>query len=850
MKLKGKKISEVPQKSELNGEELIPFAQNNDNGSVTVDTLAKYAYDKEGGDFTSRLAYDVQVPGIEFIADRAEKDASGNIITDTYITRSTAKNAMTDALKEQLPNAIKNIKEGLITPDMLSEETKQLFGAEKIINFPDNEDIIVNSSEQLTFADKSYNPIIYSGMGCKRLRKHMVNGVNTLTQNIFSDENTRYIIQYEYDLQGNTVTIPEWCILDFQGGRITNGNIILANTLLLGHVSFSESCAVSGSCSNRSILVDWFGAKNDGVSDNTNVIKNVIKLAYNSTEHSNSSFNKVSPIIEFGYGVYLVKSTLIDENSSLKYGSFIFRGDGIVGTTIKYLGGSDSYLFYNKEIFAYTEFNNIKFVGNDDNRFMYLYSSASTGSIVQSITFNACRFAQFKNITTCEGNTMCSEVSFNMCKVVYFPNTESELFVFNNLQALNWRFYGTDIEQTRGTIFKILQGVYISMYSCSIIPFEGTVISVPSTADKTQFWLTNTPSVAMYSCRFEIRDHSQLLNINSNAYLQFIFNTCSMGGFNISDTTDIYTIDITSPNNINQVKLIFNDCSNFLKYRYKVIGNNNSYSGWVESYFNNCIVDINAILSKSMLPLSNDMPAAPEGSPKFFINGEYISYMSDNSVRNGMSPVNYIGKSKTNQHLTSNLAAGGKVTFDNSNFFKINSYVGGITLNIRPSTDVYINIVNSEGTIIYGRFTIKAWTYFNQTIYVGKRITEEDYVIMTITNKSETTTAYIEGFCEITTSVQSYHTLTLANKLSELNIKQNGLMAYHDTHNMPVVWDGNSSCWRDANGFRTIDYHKGDTNSRPTPNTADIGYIYFDTDLNKPIWWVTNRWVDANGDTV
>lgn len=154
MKLKGKKISEISQKLELTGDELLPFAKDGDNGSVSIDTVARYAYDKEGGDFTSRLAYDVQVPGVELIADRAEKDAFGNVITDTYITRSGAKNAMVNALQEQLPDAVANIKDAFITPNMLTEETKQLFGAEKIINFPDNEDIALNSSKQLTFADK------------------------------------------------------------------------------------------------------------------------------------------------------------------------------------------------------------------------------------------------------------------------------------------------------------------------------------------------------------------------------------------------------------------------------------------------------------------------------------------------------------------------------------------------------------------------------------------------------------------------------------------------------------------------------------------------------------------------
>lgn len=39
-------------------------------------------------------------------------------------------------------------------------------------------------------------------------------------------------------------------------------------------------------------------------------------------------------------------------------------------------------------------------------------------------------------------------------------------------------------------------------------------------------------------------------------------------------------------------------------------------------------------------------------------------------------------------------------------------------------------------------------------------------------------------------------------------------------------------------------------NTRPTLTTNDIGFNFFDTDLNKPIWWAGTKWVDANGDIV
>ena len=53
------------------------------------------------------------------------------------------------------------------------------------------------------------------------LKKNLVNGVNTLTQEMLSATNTKYIIKYNYTL-GEDITIPENCILEFDGGNIAN----------------------------------------------------------------------------------------------------------------------------------------------------------------------------------------------------------------------------------------------------------------------------------------------------------------------------------------------------------------------------------------------------------------------------------------------------------------------------------------------------------------------------------------------------------------------------------------------------------------------------------------------------
>lgn len=53
------------------------------------------------------------------------------------------------------------------------------------------------------------------------LKKNLVNGVNTLTQEMVSNKNTKYVIKYNYVLSENII-IPTGCILDFDGGNIAN----------------------------------------------------------------------------------------------------------------------------------------------------------------------------------------------------------------------------------------------------------------------------------------------------------------------------------------------------------------------------------------------------------------------------------------------------------------------------------------------------------------------------------------------------------------------------------------------------------------------------------------------------
>ena len=141
-----------------------------------------------------------------------------------------------DKIKDAESDAISNFSSQRVTPDMLSESTKQFINASgggTINNLADDEDLVsVDKGENLSvlkFADRAYNLETHIGMGYKILRRNIMDGKNILTQDMVNQPHTIYMIQYDFDLDGATIKIPEGCILDFQGGGIVNGKVFSDN---------------------------------------------------------------------------------------------------------------------------------------------------------------------------------------------------------------------------------------------------------------------------------------------------------------------------------------------------------------------------------------------------------------------------------------------------------------------------------------------------------------------------------------------------------------------------------------------------------------------------------------------
>lgn len=130
---------------------------------------------------------------------------------------------------------------------------KPLLGVIKSV-LPDNEDLALSEPDKdgntyISIKDRDYAPNSFSGMGRTILRKNLVdmddsvygeNMINMLTQEMVAYPNTVYEIRYDFNLNGETITIPENCVLDYQGGSLNNGKLIYNDTFVLGIVNINN----------------------------------------------------------------------------------------------------------------------------------------------------------------------------------------------------------------------------------------------------------------------------------------------------------------------------------------------------------------------------------------------------------------------------------------------------------------------------------------------------------------------------------------------------------------------------------------------------------------------------------
>lgn len=72
--------------------------------------------------------------------------------------------------------------------------------------------------------------------------------------------NIRYVIRHTFDLGGSSVTIPAGCVLEFDGGSLSNGTIVGNNTSIVNNSNrlILKNVLLSGNFDNNRLIAEWF----------------------------------------------------------------------------------------------------------------------------------------------------------------------------------------------------------------------------------------------------------------------------------------------------------------------------------------------------------------------------------------------------------------------------------------------------------------------------------------------------------------------------------------------------------------------------------------------------------------
>ncbi len=208
---------------------------------------------------------------------------------------------------------------GSIGYEQLNNNLKQLFREKvNVTNYPDDEDI-ASVDNMLKFKDRETDAANFQSKGYVILRKNLVeiNGVvkNILTKDMINKTNCIYEIRYDFDLNGNDLTLPQYSTLKFCGGSLKNGSLNLYRCNI--QAPKQNQIFDNVNIFSTTIYPEWFGAKGDGSSDDSDVFNYIGNLYVNIELQPGKTYilKKNVKIIQSGTSFYIPNYTTIKASS-------------------------------------------------------------------------------------------------------------------------------------------------------------------------------------------------------------------------------------------------------------------------------------------------------------------------------------------------------------------------------------------------------------------------------------------------------------------------------------------------------------------------------------------------------
>ena len=682
-----------------------------------------------------------------------------------------------------------------------------------VTNAPDEEDLTSENNgnhDVLKFKDKAYMPTIASGLGRQYLRKNFVNGVNKLTQAMIADANTIYHIQYDYDLGGETITMPANSALKIDGGKIDNGKIIFQDTSIESDKEcFGEDLEIEGKVLQEA-NPDWFvGSDADKIEKAIDVF-GVVKLAardylIDRTINVQHSFRLNGCGIPSNFGNFATPSKSNDYSSSRlipiadignilacvepsgRYVSFVLSGVSFVRPTSEAWYNDYKSLTTNVNGFAISTPNgpsrpavieNCNF--SRLNYGIYIYDanpSLNRSTNISRLLITGCNLSLNKQGIHAEGRHTLGGVMI-MTNVIE-QNTEYGIYAYNpEGSAFDGDYVISGFAEITDNLMEGQPNpLYCSIGRCTLI-FKGNYFEKANSTTNIRVWRGGSLTYGF-----------QTLILDSNTA------STNLGDGVVYDLAGLTLIDRDNGN----------AGGSLLMRNVKIVGNTNkkiltaSYCGYTPALDNT----VQPLLKMAITP----------------------NYIYDGKVQLG-----YVASSVavTSLTLTEALPAGNYtlVVFGRRLAATLRKTVSGTASIIFDYTPIS-PIGSSEYTLNEKAFTLDEAIPAGSILKFGVQAGSGEFSGVAIYANDGTPH-----------SLYSFNTMDYVNDtIGEVVNPQIGVERYDSTAGKIVriadIIDG-KAVWKDLDGF-TPALSRGTTVQRPTATLGidDIGFEYFDTDITK-----------------
>ena len=695
------------------------------------------------------------------------------------------------------------------------------------------------------------------------LKKNLVNGVNTLTQEMMSATNTKYVIKYDYVL-GEDITVPEGCILKFDGGTLINGTIIGKDSIIEASAVkiFNTDTIIKGVWNVRECYAEWFDDITEDI-DSSNAINACIDSFNKITllpKTYNVSFihSYIGTSIIGRIGSELPKLVTSSDNTLLYLKSQMTLGNiNIQSTCTNYTNPtpliSTLYSKYKDENLnvdnrTYSYNYRIKVY---DVRVEFIHGKSVNHFVDNAIAFgfymDSGNHAGFYDFRFSHVRADWADIlfDFDITKTGYInENHFEECYSFACYTGVKMRINADDSE-IRHNDFSIEHQNNIAdhkenqfFYDIQDIPAITKNVFNGFLWDLSPNPLDNRGSILKY-----IGDNSVIAQRSlTDSYLYY---------GNTDGKEDLYNLIAILPNNyyIGTFRLIYKDFTNgeykFYFYREEVGTWICSQIDYIKPITNHSSIKFKCIKAHNSIYLyikgghNNYYTIEPDGDN--YISTPYLPFLKDslfptdaieintnisNIEKKVYQPIKIINGIKPNNEITKQQFI---ELFKDTNIpsaLRLNTtlldqyglYGLGVVLSLN-----FKNIFSSvfgEGSpfLVMGTDSLYYGNYFNEDIQLKNLVSSYAGLLNEVTSSAPTGSVCV-GWVP------------------------NGYSP---------VFKGIDGIWVDALGIetrnKTAARRIGSTQDRPT--SVGTGFYYYDTTISKPIWWTGEKWIDATGATV